>query len=302
MKEICFGPFVSKTHGPARDLEQFAPAGLAIEFSTPSGGYTMHLHHNDDSDPTSLRWNSGIGRFYVHHSDLSREVGYSLMFRRMVKGQMLLPLHDVLLPLYRKFPFQTPLTELLTEIRGHYGNPYKFDVHDPNLLNEKASALGFRSNMIFNYGRKIHVDLEWAPLVDRDKPSPLSVPLLHVEFVPGPGRTLGPGKWSSKLRSGRDHLGLYMQPALKKLGNPPIKLFSPEGIEKLMAQFEWTPASLLPRAELDEARRTYIAARPELWQDVTALAKGLIAEGLYSKTTDLSTLKRRLKTLLSATQ
>jgi hypothetical protein len=299
VNEICFGPFIVKSRAPAHKPTGLVPANLAIEFSTEYGGYSMDLYYkHDHSDGFMQHWHEGIRDFYIHHSQLCREVTYSLRFSRNIDGHLFLPLEAVLLPLYRKFRFHTHVLPLLAELREAFGNPLEFPWRHQNLLNEKATALGYRSTRLFDFGRKLDLSLEWAPLIDHGKPSSVSVSLSHIVFTPGPGRTLGSGKWAEFRKDSGDHIELLLRPAVKKIGDPPIKLISPKGVEKLMADFKWTPASLLPRAELAIARKEFLLSHRDLWSDVTALAKALIAEGLYPRAHDLSPLKRRLRTLL----
>jgi hypothetical protein len=291
--EICFGPFVVVMKD-SKVLKGFRPTGLALEFTSKSRRISP-LYRLDGRNLTE-GFSRGVGDFYVHEEEIPCDVYTSGFFSREIDGKAMIPLDEVLLTIYRRFSAPRNIIEVLSELRAQLPPIEQSKKKGQNYLVQAAAERGFRTTMVFSYGRTMTIQMDWAPVVDIELSSPCSVSLGIIEFKPQRDRTLGKGRW---IKPPIDIPGMLLREELAKVvAGPPINYFSTEGVAALIAEYPWAPISLLTKKELEEAKVQFIRERPELHNDLKALSKDMIEAGLYSEGTQQSSVKKTAAKLL----
>jgi hypothetical protein len=166
------------------------------------------------------------------------------------------------------------------------------------LVHPEVRRAGFEVVGFFPYGTGLSVYFAWIAPQDRQvAEGHRHVYAAAIEFRPGPGRTLGKGKWSLPSETSVSYLmALQLRSLLK---GDPQQWLSPEGVKVSLGQFKFTKVSLLTRQELKEARLEFIRQHPELHENPRELARALRSAELYSKTTELCAIVKRLPGLFA---
>jgi hypothetical protein len=278
-----------------RVLKGFESTGLALEIS--SERRAISRLYRLETRSMMGGFSRGVGDFYIDAKEIPCDVLTHGFFSQRVDGAELIPLDEVLLAIYRKYSAPRNAIELLEELRSKLPTVAATTKRWPNHLAPALAERGFRSEMVFPYGRTMTVEILWNPVQDIDRISPCSVRLGNVEFKPQPDRTLGKGRWT-KPRS--DIFGMILRGELTKIvKGSPINYFSEEGIAALVEKFRWKPISLLTRKELEAAKVQFIREHPELHTDLQGLAKAMIEGGLYSEGTQPSNVRKTAAKILA---
>lgn len=289
--QICFGPFLIP-HAGDHQWGKCTATGSALEFVTTARKVApIYKRSGPELGDEFL---SSFSEFCIRSSDLPCDVLSHGRISEGKDGELMIELEDVLLAIHRSYPGSRPVREVVEEFRARIPG-LAGDLPESRLRQDLVQA-GFRSAYVFSYGRTLTVNMGWTPRTDIGKRSPCTVGMGYVEFRPRPDRTLGQGRW---IQPRFDILGMVFRSELRKIAKgPPISFFSQQGIEALVAQYPWKPIALLNRKQLQEAKVSFIRQRPELHSDLSALAKAMIQEGLYSEGTDRCVAKKFARKVL----
>lgn len=290
---ISFGPYLTPKGMPARISEDLCYTGFVLEFSGEKAAGTVPIFCNDLKNVAfdDLKFR-GVDTFCTVKVISCERPDYA-------------PLEALITALYLKHKPQTPLLDLLADIRERiHLAPGKFSTHRrqskyKGLLHDKFAKAGFELIGFWQYGRTLTTRIGWVFPQDRENPNAeLCLYATCFESTPTPDRNLGKGKWITPMEVVVSYL--FTRMLREMCPRNPVDMLNDKGKQLAGETYKWIKASLLTPKELKAARIEFIREHPELHQNRLELAKALIKDGLYSDTTQYTAIYKQLPGLIAA--
>lgn len=291
---IPFGPFISKSSRPIGIVPGFEDTGFSIEFVNADGAVTIPIFRN-------LRnpWLSSLDEYVCFTNDVPFKVPYESEAQTYYSRGWYLTFESILVTLYSDYRVTKPILEVFTEFReclpvrlAKYHNPLRMRAVIP-----EVAELGFDIFSVYAGGKTLTLALEWIFPPDREQTG--VVPRVSagiIEFKPQPDKTLDQGKWITPKYGNISYL---MQKALRKrYHGSPFDLLTLDGRKAVLAQFEWTPMSLLTPAQRKQAKIVFARKHPELLKKPKELARALKKEKFYYPSTPESIIAKSLGSII----
>ena len=294
---ISIGPYFIKTSQSGLVNPEVEHAGVSLELSGDEFTATLPIYRRTrDSDQVEFF------DYLVCHRELNFNVSHRPFFRETPLLAEFVALDAVLATLYDEHQPATPLFALLKEFRDylpvHPSLVQKRRKDGASLVSPEVRAAGFEVIDLFLYGRTLLIQFGWV--FPQDRSNPTSSTCLYasaIECKPTPSRTLGKGKWLLPLPNSMRYL---LARQLKKFyRKDPLKLLSEEGVAVALERVTWTKVFLLTPKEIRQERIEFVREHPELLGKPTEMAKAMIAAGLYTRYTELGSIKKQLLGLVA---
>lgn len=292
--ELTIGPIFVRSGSQAQLNSLLFRLGISLEMATTTEKFTAPLFRKIRSyAPDDFEFSDIV----IPESDLPFSFSYRPTFAVNTPEGIFVPLESFLTGLYREYRVFRSVFAVLTEL---------FDVtvfpdssrNRFELLVSGAASLGFFVASVVSYGRRLLVDIDWAPPKDIERLSTsASVSSAAIDFRPRPDGTLGRGKW---VQPKDCFARVLLDAELRKLVSVnPIDLFTGKGRTQLLQHFEWSSLAKMTSKQARLARIEFIRTNRDLTQDTKKLAEALQKARLYSESSSLYQIAKSLPSLIA---
>lgn len=211
----------------------------------------------------------------------------------MCEGRRFLTVSSLAASIYQLPGIAIPPTQFWEDFVCDLAIPCRRTTWLDGCLSAEAEEAGLCVTSFMNHGQRISVFLDYVVTKDRwVKGGRRSFSVGPIEFKPS-GRKIGTGKWIEL--NPRCFCYFMQKECAENLPPAPINFFTPEGIARVEAAFDWTKATELTPAELKVARKEFIIRHSNLHSDVYKLADEMVHAGLYAVATSRKQIVRMIQ-------
>lgn len=294
---IVFGPFLVRLTEPKPIDSSFGNTGYAIEIATEHSHWRLSIYNHIES------WKNGklsFDDYFISEKDLPFEITVMRLHEKQSPVGLLLNISAVLCGIYKQLPQLQPIIDFLSEFQEVLPVNYNVLTTKSKYADALIPALhqqGFGVETVLPFGRTIHV---WIGLFLSANGNPEEHRnYIHagiIEFRPTHEKKLNLGKWQAPLEN---TIGELLWQRFRNLAPAcPKEVFTENGQELLLSEFEWTRLSLMSSEQARKARVDFVREKTLLWEKPKELAAALFEAGLYSKQTNLTQITRSLPKLI----